>query len=150
MFWVTRIFELLSATKKLNDSKTYIMSAASSLIVVLLLGMFGIFLSAIMIGGLLYLIYLQLVLAGSSVILAALCTSALTLAILGVTGVWASTLFGRIHTDIEQIFHAQAPIVAPVINKVSDVAGSFLSGLRTARDKQQKNARFDKSKSDRH
>ena len=44
MFWVTRIFELLSATKKLNDSKAYIMSAVSNLIVALLLGMFGIFL----------------------------------------------------------------------------------------------------------
>jgi len=138
MFWVTRIFELLSATKKLNDSKAYIMSAVSNLIVVLLLGMFGIFLSALMIGGLLYLIYAQLVVAGVGVLVAALCTATLTLAILGVAGLWASALFGRVHGDIEQIFRMQAPIVAPVINKVSDVAGSFWSGLRSKRDKRRK------------
>jgi hypothetical protein len=130
MFWVTRILELLSATKKLNDSKTHIMSAVSNLIVMLLLGMFGMFLSAIMIGGLLYLIYIQLVVAGAGILVATLCTAALTLVILGVAGLWASALLGRVHTDIEQIFHSQAPIVAPVINKVSDVAGSFFSGLR--------------------
>jgi len=130
MFWVTRIFELLSATKKLNDSKTHIMSAVSHLIVVALLGLFGMCLSAIMIGGLLYLIYIQLVAAGAGVLIATLCTAALTLAILGVAGLWASAVFGRAQNDIERIFQSQAPIVAPVINKVGDVAGSFLSGLR--------------------
>jgi succinate-acetate transporter protein len=130
MFWVTRIFELLSATKKLNDSKTHIMSAVSNLMLVLLLSMFGIFLSAIMMGGLLYLIYLQLVLSGFSVLVAMLCTAALTLAILAVAGLWASAMFGRVRADVEQVFHSQSPIVAPVINKVSNVAGSFLSGLR--------------------
>ncbi len=140
MFWVTRIFELLSATKKLNDSKAHIMSAVSNLMLVLLLGMFGIFLSAIMIGGLLYLIYIQLILAGLSVLVAALCTAALTLAILAVAGLWASAIFYRVRADIEQIFHSQAPIVAPVITKVSDVAGSFFSGLRTSRARAEKTA----------
>lgn len=130
MFWVTRIFELLSATKKLKDSKTHVMSALSHLMLVLLLGMFGIFLSAIMTGGLLYLIYLQLILAGASVLVATLCTVALTLAILAVVGLWASAVFGRARADIEQVFHSQSPIVAPAINKVSSIAGSFLSGLR--------------------
>jgi len=138
MFWVTRIFELWSATKKLNDSKTYIMSVVSNLIVVLLLGMFGIFLSALMIGGLLYLIYTQLVVAGVGILVATLCTAALTLAILGAAGLWASALLGHVHDDIEQIFRSQAPIVAPVINKISDVAGSFWSGLRSKRDRQKK------------
>lgn len=106
------------------------MSAVSHLIVVALLGLFGMCLSAIMIGGLLYLIYIQLVAAGAGVLIAALCTAALTLAILAVAGLWASAVFGRAQNDIERIFQSQAPIVAPVINKVGDVAGSFLSGLR--------------------
>jgi hypothetical protein len=140
MFWVTRIFELLSATKKLNDSKAHVMNAVSNLMLVLLLGMFGIFLSAIMIGGGLYLVFVQLVLSGLGVLAAALCTAVLTLVILAVTGLWASAMFGRVRADIEEIFHSQAPIVAPVITRVSNVAGSFLSGLRTARNKPQKAA----------
>ena len=135
MFWVTRIFELLSATKKLNDSKTHVMSAVSNLMLAALLGLFGIFLSALMIAGLLYLIYLQIVAAGLSVTAAALSTTALTLVILAVTGWGAAKLFGRVRIEVEQIFHSQAPIVAPVINKVGDVAGAFLSGLRTSRNK---------------
>ena len=131
MFWVTRIFELLSATKKLNDSKTHIMNAVSNLMLALIMGMFGIFLAAIMTGGLLYLIYIQLVLSGFTVLVATLCTATLTLAILTVAGLWASAIFGRVRADIEQVFHSQSPIVAPVINKVSNVAGSFLSGLRS-------------------
>ena len=138
MFWVTRIFELLSATKKLNDSKTHVMSAVSNLMLAALLGMFGIFLSALMITGLLYLIYLQLVAAGISVAAATLCTAALTLVILGAAWWGAIALFGRVRIEVEQIFHSQAPIVAPVINKVSDVAGAFLSGLRTSREKPEK------------
>ncbi|MCR6659449.1 MAG: hypothetical protein NVV72_08905 [Asticcacaulis sp.] len=135
MFWVTRIFELLSATKNLNDSKTHVMSAVSNLMLAALLGLFGIFLSALMIAGLLYLIYLQIVAAGLSVMTAALSTTALTLVILAVAGWGAAALFGRVRSDIEQIFHSQTPIVAPVINKVGDVAGAFLSGLRTSRNK---------------
>lgn len=135
MFWVTRIFELLSATKKLNDSKTHVMSAVSNLMLAALLGLFGIFLSALMIAGLLYLIYLQIVAAGLSVTTAALSTTALTLVILAVAGWGAVALFGRVRIEVEQIFHSQAPIVAPVINKVGDVAGAFLSGLRTSRNK---------------
>ncbi|HTM81152.1 hypothetical protein [Asticcacaulis sp.] len=141
MFWVTRIFELLSATKKLNDSKAHVMSAVSNLMVALLLGMFGIFLSAIMIGGLLYLIYLQLVLSGFSVLAATLCTAALTLAILAVAALWAAAVFGRVRADVEQIFHSQSPIIAPVITKVSNVAGSFLSGLRNKPKKAAEHAR---------
>ena len=140
MFWVTRIFELLSATKKLNDSKAHVMNAVSGLMLVLLLGMFGTFLSALMISGLLYLIHTQLILAGASVLAATLGTTALALAILAAAGLWASAIFGRVRADIEQIFHSQSPIVAPVINKVSDVAGSFFSGLRTSRGKSPKGA----------
>ena len=135
MFWVTRIFELLSATKKLNASKTHVMSAVSNLMLAALLGLFGIFLSALMIAGLLYLIYVQLVAVGISVAAATLSTAALTLVILAVAGWGAATLFGRVRSDVEQIFQSQAPIVAPVINKVGDVAGAFLSGLRTSRNK---------------
>ena len=130
MFWVTRIFELLSATKKLNDSKAHVMSAVSNLMLVLLLGMFGIFLAAIMIGGGLYLIYIQLVLSGLGVLTATLCTAVLTLVILAAVGLWAAAMFGRVRADVEQVFHSQSPIVAPVITKVSNVADSFLSGLR--------------------
>lgn len=141
MFWVTRIFDLLSATKKLNDSKTHVMSAVSNLMLATLMGLFGIILSALMIAGLLYLIYLQLVVAGVGVVVAMLCTAALTLVILGASGWAAAVLFGRVRSDVEQIFQSQAPIVAPVINKVGDVAGAFWSGLRKSRDKVEKSAK---------
>ena len=132
MFWVTRIFELLSATKKLNDSKTHIMSAATHLILLLLLGMFGILLSALMVSGLLYLIYAQLLLSGFSVVVAVLYTAGLTVAILAIIGLMAASALSRIHASVEDIFRSQSPIVAPVVNKVSNVASSFLAGLRTS------------------
>jgi len=132
MFWVSRIFELLSATKKLNASKAHVMNAVSGLTVVLLLGVFGTFLSALMIGGLLWLIYTQMILAGVSVVMAALGTAALTLAVLAAIGLIASALFGRVREDVESIFRSQAPMVAPVIDKMSNMAESFFNGLRTS------------------
>jgi hypothetical protein len=132
MFWVTRIFELFSVTKKLNDSKLYVMSAVSSLTVAVVLGIFAALLSAVMIAGLLCLIYWQIVLAGGTVLMAALITAAITCAILLPAALWASAAFGRVRADVDRIFHIQAPIVAPVVNKVGDVAGAFLSGLRTS------------------
>lgn len=138
MFWVSRIFELLSATKRLNDSKPHIMTAASNLALALLLGLFGIMLAALMTGGLLYLAYLQLVLAGAGVPAALLCTAALTLVILAAAGLGASAAFRRVRGDVEQIFHSQSPIVAPVVNRVGNVANAFLTGLRTPRGKPQK------------
>ena len=133
MFWVTRIYELLSATKRLNDSKTHIMSAASSLILILFLGVFGTVLSALIIAGFLLLTYLQLVTAGAGILVAAISTGAIGAAILIITVLWAAALLRQLRQNIEQIFQSQAPIVAPVINKVSNVAGSFFSGLRHKR-----------------
>ncbi|MFT4074534.1 MAG: hypothetical protein QM647_03315 [Asticcacaulis sp.] len=133
MFWVTRIFELLSATKKLNDAKPHVMTAVGSLTVVMLLTVFGALLAALMLSALLCLIYLQIVSAGGTVLISALITAALTSAILLAAGLWATAAFRRTQVAVERAFHSQAPIVAPVVNKVSDVAGAFISGLRTSR-----------------
>ncbi|MDV6332248.1 hypothetical protein [Asticcacaulis sp. 201] len=133
MFWVSRIFELLSATKKLNTAKAHVMSAVSGLTLVLLLGIFGTFLSALMIGGLLWLIYMQLIAANLDVLPSCAVIAALTLVILGVAAAVAARIFNRVRSDVEQIFHSQAPMVAPVIDKATNMVGAFVQGLRTSR-----------------
>ena len=132
MFWISRIFELLSATKKLNASKAYLMSVVSGLVVVILLGVFGTFLFALMTGLLLWLAYTQMLVAGASVLLACLGTAALTFVILGITVMIATRIFGQVRESVELIFHSQSPIVAPVVDRVTNVASSFFNGLRTS------------------
>ena len=132
MFWVSRIFELLSATKKLNTAKAHVMSAASGLTLVLLLGIFGTFLSALVIGGLLWLIYAQLIAANLDVLPSCAVIAALTLVILGVAATVAMRIFNRVRSDVEQIFHSQAPMAAPVIDKATNMVGAFVQGLRTS------------------
>lgn len=132
MFWVTRIFELLSATKKLNDAKPHVMTAVGNLTMLMLLSIFGALLAAFMLSALLCLIYLQIIAAGGTVLISALITAALTLAILLTAGLCASAAFRRTQVAVEHAFHSQAPIFAPVVNKLSDVAGAFISGLRTS------------------
>lgn len=132
MFWVTRIFELLSATKKLNDAKPHVMNALSGLTVVLLLAIFGALLAALMLTAMLCLVYWQIIMAGGTVIVAALVTAIMTLAILLTALLGASAAFRRTRSAVDHVVHSQAPIVAPVVNKVTDVAGAFWSGLRAA------------------
>lgn len=134
MFWVSRIFELLSATKKLNASKAYLMNAVSGLMAVILLGVFGTFLFAFMIGLLLWLLYSQMLVAGLSVLMACLGTAALTLVILAITAVVAARVFRQVRADVELIFHSQSPIVAPVVDRVTHAASAFMNGLRTSHD----------------
>ncbi len=132
MFWVSRIFELLSATKKLNASKAYLMNAVSGFTAVILLGVFGTFLFALMTGLLLWLAYAQMLVAGASVLMACLITAALTIVILAITAVIATRIFGQVRESVEHIFHSQSPIVAPVVDRVTNIASSFVNGLRTS------------------
>ncbi|CAL4866373.1 hypothetical protein MMA231_00613 [Asticcacaulis sp. MM231] len=132
MFWISRVFELLSATKKLNASKAYLMNVVSGLVVVMLLGVFGTFLFALMTGLLLWLTYTQMLIAGAGVLWACLGTAALTFIILSIAATIATRIFGQVREGVELIFRSQSPIVAPVVDRVTNVASSFLNGLRTS------------------
>jgi hypothetical protein len=132
MLWISRFFELLSATKKLKASKAYLMSAASGMVIVMLLGVFGTFLFALMTGLLLWLTYTQMLAAGAGVLLSSLGIAAITLIILAIAAMIATRIFGRVRENVELIFQSQSPIVAPVVDRVTDVASSFLNGLRTS------------------
>jgi hypothetical protein len=70
--------------------------------------------------------------AGASVLLACLGTAALTFIILGLTIMIATRIFGQVRESVELIFHSQSPIVAPVVDRVTNVASSFFNGLRTS------------------
>ncbi|MGA9658282.1 MAG: hypothetical protein WBQ60_04185 [Asticcacaulis sp.] len=130
MFWLTSIFELFSTAKKLKASKAYAMSAVSRLVAVLCLGMFATLLAALMTGGLLIGGFYHMQISGMSLVVAGSITALCTLLILGLIAFAASRMWRLIRVDIEQILRSQAPLISPVMDRVSDVAGSFMSGLR--------------------
>lgn len=127
---VSRLVEMLVVNKKLTASKPYVLSALSGLAVVILLGVFGTFLLAMMVSAVLWLIYSQMLVAGAQISTAALVTAGLTVVTLAITAFAGFRVWSTVRHDVEEIFRQQRPLAAPVIDKVSDVAGSFFTGLR--------------------
>ncbi|MBW8882765.1 MAG: hypothetical protein JF615_15495, partial [Asticcacaulis sp.] len=68
---IMRFVELLSASKRLKDSKPYVLRALSGLAVVILLGVFATVMAALMVAALLWLIYAQMLASGAEISTAA-------------------------------------------------------------------------------
>lgn len=130
MFVVQQLFELLSVNKKLNASKPHVLSALSGLAVVVLLGAFGSFLSAMMACAVLWLIYSGMITAGAALMTAALVTGGVTLILLAITVYAAFRVWANVRGEVERVFDAQKPILSPVVDTAGNVASAFLSGLR--------------------
>lgn len=130
MSMITRLIEMFIVNKKLTDSKPYVLSALAGLAVVISLGIFAVFMLAMMVSAVLWLIYGQLLVAGAAISTAALVTAGLTFVTLMMTAFVAFRTWRTVRGDVEEIFRQQRPVAAPVFDKVTDVAGSFVSGLR--------------------
>jgi hypothetical protein len=130
MFMVQQLFELLSVNKKLNASKPHVLSALSGLAVVILLGAFGSFLSAMMVCAVLWLLYSGMITAGAALMTAALVTGGVTLVLLAVTVYAALRVWASVRGEVERVFEAQKPMLSPVMDTAGNVANAFISGLR--------------------
>jgi hypothetical protein len=128
-----RILELLSASKKLKDSKPYVLRAISGIALVVMLGVFATMMGALLLAGLLWLIYVQMVEAGSGEIVAFLVVAVAALAVMGLAVLAARRAWAAVRADVDMVFSAQTPVVGQVADRVTHIAGSFISGLRKRR-----------------
>lgn len=132
---VIRLLELLSASKKLKDSRPYVLRALSSLAVMALLGTFATVMTALAVAGVLGFLYAGLTHAGVDTLVAFLIIAALASSAIGLAVVIARRAWSSVRADVEFVLRAQTPVVGQVADRVNDVAGAFLSGLRSRRRK---------------
>ncbi len=130
MYWMTRLTELWLTHKKLSDSKSFVLKALSGLAIVIVLGVFGAVLLALMLSSALWLGYGSLLSAGAQITLAASVVGIVSALLLIVTLIAALRLWRDVQKDILLIFRSQTPLVGQVADRVGDVAGAFMSGLR--------------------
>lgn len=134
MLLLTRLIELLSVNRRLKTSRPYVLSALTGFAVLALLGVFGTILCALVVGGLLWLSFDQMLAAGLNTGVSALATAAIAVVVLLVVGLTASRVWRGVQADIGQVIDGQAPLIAPVIDKTGDVLGgladAFASGLK--------------------
>jgi len=130
MFMVKQLIELLSVNKRLNASKPHVLSALSGLAIVVLLGVFGVFLLAMMVSALLWLMYSGMIISGIALMTASLVTGGVTLVLLAITVLFTLRMWSKVRGDVEQVFDAQKPLLGPAVDKAGNVASAFFQGLR--------------------
>ena len=139
MLLLTRLVELLSVNRRLKTSRPYVLSALTGFAVLALLGVFGTILCALIVSGLLWVSFDQMLAAGLGVGVSALATTALAFVVLAFVGLSASRVWRGVRANIGQVIDGQAPLIAPVIDKTGDVLGglanAFANGLKKRADK---------------
>ncbi|EGF91528.1 hypothetical protein ABI_29450 [Asticcacaulis biprosthecium C19] len=128
-----RLLDLLSASHKLKDSKPYVMRALAGMAVFLMLSVFATLMTALLFASLLWLIYAEMLAAGVGSAFAGTLVAGLGLITIGLTAFAALRTWAAVRTDIDLVFNAQTPVVSKVADRVSNIAGAFISGLRSRR-----------------
>lgn len=124
---LTRIFELVVTGRKLSAAKPHVLSALSSLALVIILGVFATVLAALMVSALIWLLYAQMLMASASIATAGITIAVVTLVILSATVFIALRIWKNVRIEVAEIFRSQTPL-APV----TDTANAFIDGLMTS------------------
>lgn len=134
MLLLTRLIELLSVNRRLKTSRPYVLSALTGFAMLALLGVFGTFLCALMVGGFLWLGFAQLLTAGFGVGVSALIVALAAACVLALVALSAARIWRAVRADIGHVIDGQVPVIAPLIDKTADalggVAGAFAAGLK--------------------
>ncbi|HWU48961.1 MAG TPA: hypothetical protein VN042_03730 [Asticcacaulis sp.] len=134
MLLLTRLIELLSVNRRLKTSRPYVLSALTGFAVLALLGVFGTIFCALVVSGLLWLSFVQMLAAGLGVGVSALITAAIAVCVLFLVGLTALRVWSGVQADIGHVIDGQAPLIAPLIDKTGDLlgglAGAFVNGLK--------------------
>jgi hypothetical protein len=122
---LVRILDLLSANKNLSSAAPYLLKILSSLAFMLLLGVFGMVMAAMLAGFLLWLAYAEIILLGGTTALAFAITGVVTALILGIIALLVRRLWRAICIDTAHVLYDQTP----PIGHVSHITGAFMNGL---------------------